>query len=67
VQHLDSNLSLANTSVAADRTSGFRVSVFRFYSVFPCLRLYVSAAGSYSGKVGLSSVVCLLYVQRGFL
>jgi len=40
VQHSCSNLSLTNTSVVAVRTSGFRFSVFRFYSVFLCLRLF---------------------------
>ena len=75
--------SLTNTSVVAVRTSSFRLSVFRFHSVFSCLRLFPThnasrilfATCSYSGKV-VHHASCLplavtmgkwSYVQRGGL
>jgi hypothetical protein len=71
VQHLDlvpdpgCNMRAAYTSGASVRTSGFRLSVFRFRSVFSYLRLLlphnlgdashiVFTNSSYSGKEGVS-------------
>jgi len=59
LQYSSFNPSLTNTTVAAVRTSGFRLSVFRFHSVFSCLRLFPThnasriqfTTCSYSGKV----------------
>jgi len=71
LHHSCSNPSLTNTSVAAVRTSGFWLSVFRFHSVFSCLRLFhdtpthnasriLFTTCSYSGKVVVRTAGVLL-------